>query len=495
MNKNIARRLWRTVAVGAATAVAAAALTLAPASAAPVVDTNQTGSITVHKYERPNTPTALPNNGTAVDPSGLTPLAGIGFTIQQVTDVNLGTNAGWVKANDLSKTFSAANAEGSITGAGSTLGAATTRVTAPDGTAAFTALPVGLYLVSETSYPAGVTPSAPFLITVPLTDPDQRDSWLYNVHVYPKNSTTLATKTVQDASGVKLGDNIDFTITADVPNEAIIDGYKITDQLNANLGYVGAAVTLTDGTPIALTTDYTVNLDSASNTVTVEFTEAGRVILANNNATTVTIVLTAKVNGVGEIGNTAAIYPNRGSFALVPGEPGGAVVTSPIVTKWGSMTLQKNDNNGAALTGASFSVYATEADAKAGTNAVTLGGNTVFPVESNGQLTLSGLRYSDWANGAAVAAGDPSYRTYYLVEITAPEGFELLAAPVPFIITAGSSAVGVDQTIVNVPANGGFNLPLTGGSGTTLLYAAGILVLAGGTLLFIRSRRNSRTDG
>jgi uncharacterized surface anchored protein len=47
-------------------------------------------------------------------------------------------------------------------------------------------------------------------------------------------------------------------------------------------------------------------------------------------------------------------------------------------------------------------------------------------VAGDGTLTLSGLRYSDWANGAAVAPGSADYRTYYLVETTAPAGYELL---------------------------------------------------------------------
>ncbi|MGX9898987.1 SpaH/EbpB family LPXTG-anchored major pilin [Arthrobacter sp. SA17] len=139
----------------------------------------------MHKFERPSTPTGLPNNGTAVDTSALTPLAGIGFTVQQVNALDLSTNAGWESAHNLSTVFSAADPEGSITGAGFTLGTGQTQVTDAAGTAAFTSLPVGLYLVTETSYPASVTPSAPFLVSVPLTDPNTTDNWLYDVHVYP----------------------------------------------------------------------------------------------------------------------------------------------------------------------------------------------------------------------------------------------------------------------------------------------------------------------
>ncbi|WP_026546609.1 SpaH/EbpB family LPXTG-anchored major pilin [Paenarthrobacter nicotinovorans] len=485
------RGLWKTAAATIAGAVLAMSFSVAPASAAPLVDGTRTGSITVHKFERPATPTGLPNNGTAVDTSALTPLSGITFSIAQVNSIDLSTNAGWDAAHNLSTSFSAANPAGSIAAGGYTLGAAQSQTTDATGTAAFNTLPLGLYLVTETNYPAGVTPSAPFLISVPLTDPNNTNNWIYDVNVYPKNSVTGAEKTVTDAPAVKLGDAVDFTITGDIPNEAIIDGYKIVDVLDPKLSYVDATATLLDGTVLTEGTHYVVTFDAASNTVSVEFTAAGRAVLAAHNTTRVQLVVNTTANAVGEIENVAAVYPNAGSFTGTPGQPGGPIVTPPVVTKWGEMTLQKTDPNGTALSGASFSVYASEADAKAGTNPIAISGQTVFTVAADGTLTLSGLRYSDWANGAAVAPGDANYRTYYLVETTAPAGYELLAAPVSFVINAGSTAVGIDLQVKNVPSNSGFELPLTGGVGTNLLYAAGGLLVVGAVLLLIRSRRSA----
>jgi fimbrial isopeptide formation D2 family protein/LPXTG-motif cell wall-anchored protein len=484
-------RLWKTAAATIAGAVLAMSFSVAPASAAPLVDSDQRGSITIHKYERPSTPTGLPNNGTIVDTTGLTPLAGIQFTVQQVNTIDLATNAGWDAAHNLSSVFSAADPAGSITGAGFTLGTAQTQTTDAAGTAAFGSLPVGLYLVTETNYPAGVTPSAPFLVSVPLTDPNNKDNWLYNVHVYPKNSITGAEKTVTDLADIKLGDQIDFTITGDIPNDAVIDGYKIVDQLEAKLTYVDATATLVDGTVITAGTDYTVNFDAATNTVSVIFTPAGRALLAAHNTTRVRVVVNTSVNTIGEMENEGFVYPNANSFNIEPGHPGGPTVTPPVVTKWGAITLQKVNENGAALAGASFSVYANQADAQASTNPINLNGQTVFAVATDGTLTISGLRYSGWANGAAVAPTSPDYRTYYLVETTAPTGYELLAEPISFTIDGQSTTVGVDLSVKNVPSNSGFQLPLTGGAGTGLLYAAGALLVTGAGLLFVRSNRTT----
>ena len=493
----------RTVAATIAGAVLAMSFSVAPASATPLVDGDQTGSITIHKFEKPDAGGGGGNNGSGgngggsnfaqpvPDTSGFTPLAGVEFTIQQVNTIDLSTNAGWDAAHNLSSVFAPADPEGSITGAGYTLAAGQAQTTAADGIAAFDNLPVGLYLVTETNYPAGVTSSAPFLISVPLTDPENNDNWIYDVHVYPKNSITGAEKTVTDAPDVKLGDQIDFTITGDIPNEAVIDGYKIVDVLDSKLTYVGATATLVKA-PSSPKARLQRRLRRRNEHCLHRLHRGRPCCSCRKQRHPCSGRSEHHVNTIGEIENEALVYPNLPSFTITPGEPGGPVVTPPVVTKWGEMTLEKVNENGDALAGASFSVYATEADALAGTNPIVLNGQSIFTVAADGTLTISGLRYSDWADGAAVAPGVADYRTYYLVETTAPAGYELLAEPISFLINSASTTVGIDLSVKNIPSNGGFELPLTGGVGTGLLYAAGALLVVGAGLLFVRNRRNNR---
>lgn len=490
---NPTRRGLRGVLAASAVAVFLGLGLAAPAAAAPLVDPNATGSITVHKLQAPDSPTGLPNNGTAVDTTGLAPLPGVEFQVRQVTGVDLSTNDGWADASDLSGVFDAVDPEGSITGAGFALAAGASLVTDASGQAAFTGLPVGLYLVEETSVPAGVTPSAPFLVSVPLTDPDDRDTWLYDVHVYPKNAVTTASKTVDDAEAVQLGDEVTFTITSDIPNVDPIDGFRIVDVLDPKLDYVAATVTLADGTTIAEGADFTIVHDAGTNAVALEFTAAGRAILAANNTTQVVFDIDTTVNAVGEIANQALVYPNAASFDIDPGEPGGPTVTPEVETRWGGLTVEKIGTDSAPLTGAVFQVFTSAADAAAQTNPVTLGGDTEFEVvAADGTLTIEGLRYSDFANGVTVAPGDAGYLQYYLVEVQAPDGYELLAEPIEFTVTAATSAVGIDLTITNVPHNGGFQLPFTGGTGSGLLYLVGIGLIAGGVVfLVVKRRRNA----
>ena len=484
-------------ATGAVIAVAAfAVLGLStPASAAVLIDPNAEGSITIHKFQTPDTPTGLPNNGSEVDTSGagLTPIDGIEFTVNQVNVIDLSTNAGWEDAVDLAAVFDAANAVGSITGAGFTLGADQVEVTAGGGVAVFDALPVGLYLVRETDAsgqdPAIVTPAAPFLISVPLTDPDNLDNWIYNVHVYPKNPVADVDKTVLDAGAIALGDDVVWTITADIPNETAT-AFRVNDDLDARLDYVSTAVSLTGGTPaLVLGTDYSVVPATATvggPEVIVTFLPDGLAKLTANPDKQVIIAITTTVNAIGEIANQADVFPNQASIdsdsPLMT--PGG------VETKWGAFTIEKIDEDGAALAGAVFSIFASEADALAETDPIELGGQTTFTADGSGLVTFSGLRYTDFANNADLVDGDPGYRSYWVVEVQAPAGYELLAQPIEIVIDEVSTPAGIDLQVGNVPSNAGFSLPFTGGAGTAWLYGlsiGGFLITV--TLLVVLGRR------
>lgn len=504
VNRNSPRRGLRA---GFATAAIAAVAVLgfaAPASAAPLVDPDALGSITVHKYEKPESPTGLPNDGTEVGGITLDPLAGIEFTLQPVQGIDLGSNSGWTAAGALSGGFDPADPEASITGAGYTLGTGSVLTTDAAGEASFAGLPVGLYLVQETGHPADTTPSAPFLVSIPMTDPTNHDDWLYDVHVYPKNSVIAPTeKTVEDADDVKLGDEIDFTIVSDIPNDDVIDGYKVVDPLDSKLDYVDGSVTVAfqnSAQPLIEGVDYEViaadgpfiNADGVQETrftVSVRFLADGLLKLAANNADKVVVGLSTTVNTVGEILNQAYTYPNEGSSEFVPGEPGGPTPGESI-TKWGGLTLHKVAQDGGDLTGAVFQVFTSAEDAAARTNPVALGGETSFEVvNADGTLSLSGLRYSDFADGGAVAPGDDGYIQYYLVEVTAPEGYELLAQPIEFTIDAATTAVGIDLEVTNVRK---FTLPFTGGEGAGMFYALGLMLVAGGALFLVIARVRAR---
>lgn len=85
--------------------------------------------------------------------------------------------------------------------------------------------------------------------------------------------------------------------------------------------------------------------------------------------------------------------------------------------------------------------------------------------------------------------------TYYLKEIEAPNGYNLLKTSIPVVVTADGKIQVDGKTVerVEVQNNKGSLLPSTGGMGTTLIYVVGsILVLASGMVLF--SKRKEGTN-
>ena len=480
------RRALSTVVLAVLAALGVLGAGVAHAASVVDIDPDATAALHIHKFEQPDDGFGPPADGTPADTSGMTPIAGVEFTVQRVSGIDLTTNQGWQDASKLTVEEATTRAE--------TPGH--TGVTDADGNVDFTDLPLGLYLVSETRTPTGVTGSRPFLVTLPLTDPTQRDNWLYDVHVYPKNAVTGAEKTVDDDKSVSLGDDVLWTILADIPRVQQIDAYKIVDKLDPRLDYTSATVRLTNDVTITAGTDYTIAFNAETNTVTVEFTEAGRRILAENAfLAQVEVVLTTTANATGTITNEAQLYPNESSTHSKPGEPGGPVVTPPVDTRWGDIVIEKYDacDKSKLLSGAQFQVYASEDDARAQTHPISIDGVDTWTTGDDGRAVIAGLRYSNHADGKDLQPGDPDWRSYWLVETKAPDGYELLAEPVKVDVTSADPTV-VSVEVEDVKHNAGWSLPLTGGAGTAGVSALGVLLLAGAGYLALTRRRANADD-
>ena len=169
----------------------AAEETNTPKMTAATIDTSLKGSLTIHKYEY-NGNSGKTGTGETSDesnvPSDAKPLEGAGFTIYKVADVKeltsyYSTNPttlpsvnDYVETGKIKQKYENTKVKEKITKA--------------DGTATFTNLELGFYVVIETTTPDKVTtPAAPFLVSIPMTTA-KGDNWLYDVHVYPKNKTT-----------------------------------------------------------------------------------------------------------------------------------------------------------------------------------------------------------------------------------------------------------------------------------------------------------------
>lgn len=462
------------------------------------IDPKVKGSITVHKLSNPGGTLQLGSGQESEIPTGAESLGGVEFTVTQITDIDLKVASEWAKLENLK-----AKSDGSVVtvdpdvpndpGTPHALGTPktveTNRKNNPDnlpvGQAVFGDLPVGVYVVvegedkgNEKSGDNNITAkAAPFLVTIPLKDTE----WNYNVHVYPKNSVTEVTKTVDDTDAVKAGDLVKWTVTAKVPKGDDLKNFHVSDTFDSRLtpkkNPVDTGVyakVITAGFEAGVDKHYTVEHVDGSQTVKVVFTDAGVVELNKIKGQNIEVEFYTEVNAIEAPteDDVDGVIPNQATvFTQYPGQDGKTTDSDKPDTEWGELTIIKSDeDNTKKLSGAEFSVYLTEADAKAGKNA-----KAVIVTNENG-----------------VASVILKKRTYYVKETKAPAGY-VLSTKVhevtidPDVPTSFKVKLELDNVKSDVP-----DLPLTGASGQLLMMVGGgaVILLAAGTgLVAIKRRR------
>lgn len=195
--KMLAGMLSAAMVMSTMTVSAFAAQTTTPSTTPSTIDTTKQGSITIHKYEY-NGDEKIKGTGSEKDqaPNGAKALEDVGFTIYKVAD-----------ENDLKKYYSTDPTElpsvedytedGKIKTEYAKGKVGKEITTGKDGIAKFEHLDLGFYVVVETKTPDKVTTAInPFLVSVPMTTTDG-ENWLYDVHVYPKNTTTYGGVTLE----------------------------------------------------------------------------------------------------------------------------------------------------------------------------------------------------------------------------------------------------------------------------------------------------------
>ena len=238
-----------------------------------------------------------------------------------------------------------------------------------------------------------------------------------------------------------------------------------------------------------------IGLDGNENTAYLEFSNDPNGDGLGRTAEDTVIVFTYELDGTKVDGETQAALQNAQFVLLNGAKSEAAMVVDGKVTGWAKV--------------------ATEAAA--------------------GDVQMPGT-YEEWVerygdqNVILTSAADGTFKiaglddgTYYLREIQAPNGYNLLEEDVKLVITAETSNVqnwagepdqaltalnisvndgvaqdGVlDTGIVNVTVrnNQGATLPETGGMGTTLFYIiGGLLVVGAGILLVVRIRMKAHNE-
>ena len=245
-----------------------------------------------------------------------------------------------------------------------------------------------------------------------------------------------------------------------------------------------------------LNEDAVIGLDGNPNTAYLEFSNNPNGDGAGRTEDDKVIVFTYELDGTKVDGKTQAALQNAKFVLLNGAKTEAAMVVDGKVKEWVKV--------------------ATEAAA----------GDVQMPETYEGWLELNqqhnGLILTSAEGGTFKIAGLDD-GTYYLREIQAPNGYNLLEEDVQLVITAttangqewdgaantaltgltiavdnGAAQNGVlDTGIVNVTVenNQGATLPETGGMGTTLFYIiGGLLVVGAGVLLVVRIRMKAHNE-
>ena len=407
--------------------------------------------------------------------------------------------------------------------------------TADGGDVDITDLVMGNYLVLVENGMKVYSPSAVNL--VPVWN-DEKDAWEMSTPavVNLKSEEVSITKTAETADDsditASIGDRVNYTVTADVPGypAATLDDNKtfnIYDTLQAGLtldadsirvtGYVGGTegeeINLTDGNAgnpyYTLTTTDAADLDGTGVSFSLAFNYDNLKDDSNAKFDTIRVTYSAAVNkdalvfnsnaDSGNLGNTAKLSYSNNPYATTVSYK-DVTDDAKVYTYGIKITKVDSDDDSQLLPGAEFTVSLSEngsnpisfvktgdgayRKAESGTEAgVTTVTTVTVGAEGSGvqgMLTLSGLDAD----------------TYYLTETKAPDGYNKLGSSIEItiadtepngIVNDGTdSADGADGYVEKKVENSdGFQLPTTGGIGTILFTAGGILLMGLGVIVLV----------
>lgn len=225
-----------------------------PSAKMPTIDESKSGTVTIHKYTK-GTDEGTKGTGKVETslPAGAEPLKGAGFTLYKV--VNKEVMEVYYNTNPRNLPAVGEYVEAGSIKPGVALETIAEQKTDKNGTATFSGLELGFYVVIETTVPDAVTtPMKPFLLSVPMTTTDGSD-WLYDIHVYPKNETGYG-KISLEKTGVKDDEKISGAVFALQKKSDTDDKWiNITKQSTAQGDDTGNNLTLTTDSEGKITID------------------------------------------------------------------------------------------------------------------------------------------------------------------------------------------------------------------------------------------------
>lgn len=326
------------------------------------------------------------------------------------------------------------------------------------------------------------------------------------VVIQEKNAEPTNVKTVEEDStpgvyGEKndadIGQTVNFksTITA----QAGAENYVFHDKMSAGLTF-GSVTGVTLNGEAVDAANYTVKTSGfAENhdcTFEVIFTQDFCNTLKANDkiviSYTATVNENAVIGGNGNLNESKIEYGENGKTTTTPPSTTTTYTWKVDVLKYAEVTkADSSTKEEKPLSGAVFTL-SKNSD---GSNLIALikVKDNVYRVAKTGETgTITEITTDE--TGAFTIEGLDS-DTYYLIEKTAPAGYNVLSGPVTVVINDKGEVTynGTSTGTVKVLNQSGTELPSTGGMGTTIFYVLGGVLMAGAFVLLV-VRKRMRTE-
>ena len=379
-------------------------------------------------------------------------------------------------------------------------------------TVEFTGLDTGYYVIQRTNGSANA-------VTITTAKP--------NANVNDKNELPGGDfDKSSDKDVVAVGDTINWTVSFTATNYAEEDKvfcYTVNDALSHDWAAIDSSsivvkvgdTTLTKGTDWTLVSDPAqtngfeidipwANLDGEGKFVSFKYPATAQVKITYS----ATVLDAASAND--------PTKPNRNHADLEwdtethPDVPGSGDGTESDVYNLG-FTKVDGTNSEKKLANAQFELYGSyNEETKVYSNPITVSAVAGKPGVYIVDATSTSNTVVTPENGAVVITGLEGVGTYYLKETVAPDGYNLLTAPVEVTIvadvkdakgdvteqkgsniTVAGNTYYVNHTAINVGNFTGVELPSTGGEGTMMMITIGTMVAMAFAVLMITQKKMS----
>lgn len=376
----------------------------------------------------------------------------------------------------------------------------TATLTAEAGSVTIGDVPAGYYLV----FVEGVKP-----ILITITDKGEEINLKSEAPKIDKEA---------DKEDVSIGEIVTYTITTKIP-KANTDTfvYKITDTLSSGLDFVNfndnslASGNLVIETKLDDSATTGIEALVSGRTMTIDLSQYVKDHQTSDIGKTLTIKYKAKVNA-------NAVVTEKNSASLEYGNnPEETITNKPeeVKTPTFPIHINKTDKEGNPLAGAKFEIYESKSNEPntMGDTAIKIEVSTpdgVYKVSENQttgnteMTTVASISGSNFGKegGYNLVINGLKAGNYWLKEISAPDGYNLLKNPIKITITNNgdttytiaeeSDDATVSDNIITIINKTGEELPETGGMGTVLftVIGAALIIMAGIRL----ARRNSEQE-